>query len=195
MTKAERTKQLIIEKAAVLINKKGMAGTSVSDIMDATKLAKGGIYGNFGTKDDICIEAYTFLFDQMAAELRAAIQDQPSFKARLFAYLDHYQDNILFSDRGGCPMLNFGVEADDTNPEIKQRVASSIKFVQSRISNMVTEGVKAGEFRPGVDAVAFGIKMLTMLEGAIMIGRTINSGSQMKLVNSMLKTEIESFCL
>ena len=40
MSKAERTKQFIIEKSAPIINKKGMAGTSLSDIMEATKLAR-----------------------------------------------------------------------------------------------------------------------------------------------------------
>jgi hypothetical protein len=46
MTKAERTKKYIVEKAADLINRKGIAGTSLSDIMEATQLAKGGVYGN-----------------------------------------------------------------------------------------------------------------------------------------------------
>ena len=50
MTKGEKTRQMIIEKAAPLFNKNGYAGTSLSDIMKVTGLAKGGLYGNFKTK-------------------------------------------------------------------------------------------------------------------------------------------------
>jgi hypothetical protein len=39
VTKAEKTKELIIAKAAPLFNKKGYAGTSMSDIMNAWRKA------------------------------------------------------------------------------------------------------------------------------------------------------------
>ncbi|RZK05397.1 MAG: TetR/AcrR family transcriptional regulator, partial [Flavobacterium sp.] len=45
MSKSEQTKQFIIEKAAPIFNKKGFAGTSMNDILEATGLAKGGVYG------------------------------------------------------------------------------------------------------------------------------------------------------
>ena len=47
MGKSKETRKLIIEKAAILFNQKGFHGTSMADIMDATELTKGGIYGNF----------------------------------------------------------------------------------------------------------------------------------------------------
>ena len=47
MTKSEKTRRFIIEQSAAIFNKKGIAGTSISDLMESTKLAKGGIYGNF----------------------------------------------------------------------------------------------------------------------------------------------------
>jgi TetR/AcrR family transcriptional repressor of nem operon len=67
MTKAERTRQFIIEKAAPIFNQKGVAGTSMSDIMEATKLAKGGLYGNFESKEEICVEAYKYLTECLSA--------------------------------------------------------------------------------------------------------------------------------
>ena len=47
MTKAEKTKQYIIEKTAPVFNRKGFAGTSMNDIVEVTGLTKGSIYGNF----------------------------------------------------------------------------------------------------------------------------------------------------
>ena len=45
--RSEKTRQFIIETTASLFNKKGYAGTSMSDLTEATKLTKGSIYGNF----------------------------------------------------------------------------------------------------------------------------------------------------
>ena len=39
MSKAEKTKQMIIEQAAVIFNEKGVAGTSIDDILKASKVA------------------------------------------------------------------------------------------------------------------------------------------------------------
>ena len=50
MSKADRTKAFITEKTAAIFNKKGYAGTSLTDMTGATGLTKGSIYGNFEDK-------------------------------------------------------------------------------------------------------------------------------------------------
>jgi AcrR family transcriptional regulator len=107
MSKAERTRQFIIETSAPIINKKGMAGTSLSDIMEATKLAKGGIYGNFENKEEICTESFLYLRSQLAAKLDAAVFQGTSAKAKFTNLLEAYGDDK--NTAGGCPILNFGV--------------------------------------------------------------------------------------
>ncbi|GAB3497012.1 TetR/AcrR family transcriptional regulator [Spirosoma knui] len=193
MSKSERTRQFIIEKAAPIFNRKGMAGTSISDIMEATKLAKGGVYGNFENKDEICLEVFNYLLKRLSTEIDGYASEEVTAKGKLFALLDYYRDNLLRSDFGGCPILNFGVEADDTNPVIKQRVNQSIKAMQSRISNLIIQGIANGEFNDTFDAELFAIKMFTMLEGAILIGRIQNSNHQMSLLVDLLKTEINQY--
>jgi AcrR family transcriptional regulator len=51
MSKAKETKEKIIKQAAELFNQQGYLGSSVSDIMRATGLKKGGIYNYFQSKD------------------------------------------------------------------------------------------------------------------------------------------------
>ena len=182
MTKAERTRQFIIEKAAPIFNQKGMAGTAISDIMEATKLAKGGVYGNFESKDEICLESLNYL---------SSMEGKTSAKLKLFALLDYYKDRLLKGNSGGCPILNFGTEADDTNPVIKQRVKEAINASQKRIVDVVKEGQAAGEFKETFDAELFAVKMFTMIEGAILISRIQNSNSHMKIITDMLRSEIE----
>lgn len=64
MTKAERTKKFIIEQAAPIYNEKGVAGTNVDDVLDATKLTKGAIYSHFKNKDDLSMQVTDYLLDR-----------------------------------------------------------------------------------------------------------------------------------
>jgi TetR/AcrR family transcriptional repressor of nem operon len=182
MTKAEKTRKFIIEKAAPIFNKKGIAGTAISDIMEATKLAKGGVYGNFDSKEEICIEAFNILQAQ---------EGKITAKEKLLALVDFYTVRLFNSNRGGCPILNFGTEADDTNPLIKQKVKDAIANAQGRISKLVYEGIINGEFKKTFNAEIFAIKMFTMVEGAILISRTQGNNHQVKIIGEILIAEIE----
>ncbi len=192
MTKSERTRQFIIEQSAAIINKKGVAGTAISDLMEATKLAKGGIYGNFENKDEICVEAFDYLTGIVARGLDSAIANKQTAHEKLFALLDYYNDNLASGEAGGCPLLNFGTEADDTNPELKQRVAKGIKRSQQRMMKLIEEGQAAGEFNKRTDASLFALKMFTMIEGAIFASRVTGSKALMKSIVDMLKKEIDA---
>jgi TetR/AcrR family transcriptional regulator, transcriptional repressor for nem operon len=191
MTKAERTRQFIIEKAAPIFNKKGMAGTAISDIMEATKLAKGGVYGNFENKEEICLEAYKYLTQTLSAAIDQSLAGKTTAKDKLFALLDFYATRLIKNDRGGCPILNFGAEADDTNPLIKQKVKESISYSQNRIYKIARQGIEDGEFNATWDAQRFALKTFSMIEGAILISRVQGSNEHIKLITDMIKFEIE----
>lgn len=62
MKKSLETRSFIIKKVAPLFNKKGFAGTYLSDMNEATSLSKGSIYGNFKDKNEVAIEALKFNF-------------------------------------------------------------------------------------------------------------------------------------
>jgi len=191
MTKAERTRQFIIEKAAPIFNKKGIAGTAISDIMEATKLAKGGVYGNFENKDEICLEVYKYLTQTLSAAINQSIEGKTTAKDKLFALLDFYAERLITNDRGGCPILNFGTEVDDTNPVIKQKVKESINYSQNRIYKIVKQGIEDGEFKETFDAHQFALKTFAMVEGGILISRVQSSNEHIKLITDMIKFEIE----
>lgn len=191
MRKGEITRQFIIEKAAPIINRKGMAGTSLSDIMEATKLAKGCLYGNFDNKEEICLESFNFLAQRYASELKAHLSSYPAGKARLLAYLDFSLTGKFRDENGGCPVINFGSEADDTNPVIRERVRQTIRGVQEMLKQMITDAIGLGEFKPTVDAGLLALKVYTMLEGAVLISRIENSNSQLEQITKLIQNEIE----
>jgi TetR/AcrR family transcriptional repressor of nem operon len=193
MTKAERTRRFIIEKSAPIINRKGMAGTSLSDIMEATKLAKGGIYGNFESKDEICTEAFFYLADLLSGQLDRAISRENTAKTKFFALLDAYRSMKAYD--GGCPILNFGMEADDTHPKMKEHVRKALKSSQERIFKIVSNGIDSKEISEKINAKNFSIKVFAMIEGAILCKRLLESDEQMKVILEAVAQEFETYLL
>lgn len=191
MSKAERTRQFIIEKAAPIINRKGMAGTSISDIMEATQLAKGCLYGNFVNKDEICLESFNYLTEQYTNELDAKLNNYTNAKEKLFAYLDNFKDGKFREEHGGCPVLNFGTESDDTKPEIKERVHQVIQASQKYLENLLLMGISTGEFQSDINARQLAFKFYAMLEGTVLISRVSDDNIHLDEIIALIKEEVE----
>jgi TetR/AcrR family transcriptional repressor of nem operon len=190
MTKAERTRHFIVEKAAPLINRKGMAGTSINDIVEATRLTKGSVYGNFESKEEICLEAFDYLLKRVSADMDMAMSRAATYSDKLFALLDYYAGTLSQENSYGCPMLNFGTEADDTNPVVKQKVSKAISHTQNRFAKMIRAGIEAGEFQKSFDAESFSIKAFAMIEGGMWVARMQGNQKQMIVITDILKKEI-----
>jgi len=193
MNKAERTRRFIIEKSATIINKKGMAATSLSDIMEATKLTKGGIYGNFENKDEICKESFFYLTTSLANSLDRAVAQGRTAKEKLFNLIEAYKS--IKTEDGGCPLLNFGTESDDTNDNIKEYVKKGIRSAQKRIFNIVSDGIEDGEVRADLNARNFSIKVFAMIEGAILCSKVLETNEQMNIITDSIKVDFESYLI
>jgi TetR/AcrR family transcriptional repressor of nem operon len=190
MNKAERTRRFIIEQSAPIINKKGMAGTSLSDIMEATKLAKGGIYGNFESKDEICAASFLYLTETLSQQLDRAVLRGETAKEKFSNLLNVYKE---IKTEGGCPILNFGVEADDTHPGMKENVKKVIRASQKRFFDILAIGIADNEISSDLDPKNFSIKVFAMIEGAILCGRVLESNEQMRIVLDAIQHEFETF--
>lgn len=193
MTKAERTRQFIIEQAAPVINKKGMAGTSIADIMEATGLAKGGVYGNFESKDEICREVFSHLSQGIALQMERQALQGNNAREKLFSLFDFYVTGSF--PEGGCPILNFGTEADDTHPELRSRVADEMVSQQRRIVRLLREGVAEGVFDERMNPALFATRAFAMLEGAILMARVQGSAKPLRTIVRSLKQEVEEYCI
>ncbi len=192
MNKGERTKQMIIEKSAPLFNTKGIAATAMSDIMDVTKLSKGSLYVHFDNKDVLVEAAVDYNMNQLQKKIGASINKFQDPKDKLFAYIDAFKNPLDPPVAGGCPMLNFGMEADDQNEIILKKVANLVNKSQQLISEIIVEGIEKGVFKADWDHEEFATIMFAMLEGGIFISNTTKKIDKMSIINKNLKKMIEA---
>lgn len=195
LTKAERTKQFILETAAPLYNKKGISGVSIDDVLEATKLTKGCIYGHFQGKDDLSEQVIEYSLNSMTEKVAATVLKQTTAKGKVNAFIDFYKNPIDTYIAGGCPIFNTAVEADDNFPAIKQKVAKKLLEGQQALSDIIKQGIDDGEFSQQLDPQRFAFKLVAAIEGAIVICRTINSAQPMYDLINDLKKELDQYTL
>jgi TetR/AcrR family transcriptional regulator, transcriptional repressor for nem operon len=189
MSKADRTKQLIIEKTAPIFNKKGYAGTSLTDMTDATDLTKGSIYGNFEDKDDVALAAFDYNMDKLIGQVREQQADQRSALSKLQAFITVYRNGLQAPVlRDGCPIINMGTEADDTHPQLKEKVNAALGRWQKSISAIIQQGKMQGEFKEDINAAEFASLMIAMIEGGFTLSKISGDNSYLEQSLSQLES-------
>ncbi|MBI9076826.1 MAG: TetR/AcrR family transcriptional regulator [Desulfatibacillum sp.] len=178
LTKAERTRQFIIETAAPIFNKQGFAGTSLSDITDATGLTKGSIYGNFKNKDELALRVYDYNVSLVEQAFIDEMVGVTSSIERLMgyprAYRRLYRDLL---DKGGCPLLNTLVEADDTHEKLLKRAVDTIDRWKKTIAGIIQKGLVRGEIRTGTDPFRIAELMISLFEGGGLLAKATGDKS------------------
>jgi TetR/AcrR family transcriptional repressor of nem operon len=195
MRKAERTKQSIIEQAAPLFNQKGIAGTTIDDVLQAAKVAKGCLYSHFENKDDLSAQTADFLLAKITGSIQQAMSQATTAKGRIFAYLDYCKNPLDTTVVGGCPIFNLAVEADDNNPAVKQKVGAVLLAAQATFVSILQEGIAQGEFAPRLHAEDFAFKMFAAVEGSTVMCRVLASNQPMYRLVKTLKEELETYSL
>ncbi|WEK36320.1 MAG: TetR/AcrR family transcriptional regulator [Candidatus Pseudobacter hemicellulosilyticus] len=196
MSKAEKTRQFIIEKTAPIFNKKGFAATSLNDLTAATGLTKGSIYGNFENKDAVAQAAYRYNADQLAKAMELAISKASTPLDKLLAVTGFYrkQWKTVFIS-GGCPSLNAAAEADDTFPAMLEEVKLSFDRLAKRIAGIMEAGKKDGSFRANIKSTEYTYLFIMLIEGGILLSKTARSPKHLLLaldhVEKTVKEEIQ----
>lgn len=170
--KSDRTRRLIIEKSALLFNRKGYHGTSMSDIMEVTGLAKGGLYGHFKSKDEIVAEAFEFAFYRVMDELAIRIRSGATAIEKLDNIIDYYTDYV---DRapidGGCPILNYTGHSLDALPLLADLVGKATKSMLDSLQRILEKGIRYDQVRSDIDPAAQAEILYSRIEGALMLGK------------------------
>ncbi|PKB18791.1 TetR/AcrR family transcriptional regulator [Flavobacterium sp. 5] len=193
LTKAERTKQFILETAAPIYNQKGIAGANIDDVLEASKLTKGCLYGHFESKEDLSVQVVNYMLDYNSSKLVTAINKEKSARSKVFAFLDFYKDPLNTHIKGGCPMFNMAVESDDTFPIIKERVADVLKNGQALFVGILEKGIEDGEFSNKLQTDVYAFKAVAAVEGALVLCKTMNTAKPMQSLIKSLKEELEQF--
>ena len=191
MSKAERTKQFIIEKTAPVFNAKGFAGTSLNDMINATRLTKGSIYGNFENKDAVALAAFDYNFGCITQYIKSKMAEQNSCVKKLLVYPEIYRNyfSIPFLS-AGCPILNTAIEADDTHPLLRAKVNNAITFWKNSVERLISKGIELGEIKAETAIKEFIVILVSLIECAVMQAKVSGKSDALLITMKHLERQI-----
>lgn len=191
LSKAERTRKFIVEKTAPIFNAKGFAGTSLSDLTQATGLTKGSIYGNFENKDAVALSAFDYNFAQITSYIKERILARENAVERLLVYPEVYRNFLKIPFlKPGCPILNTSTEADDTHPELREKAAGALLFWKKAIENQIKRGIERKEIKKETNPTQFAVIMMSLIEGAIMQAKVTGKATELSMAMDFLENLI-----
>lgn len=190
-----KTKNKIIETAASIYNQKGYNGMSISDIMEATNLQKGGIYRHFDNKDDLALQIFDYSYQVVSTFMAQAIAAESNAIDKLVALIDCFHELIKpdATIKGGCVVMNTAIENDDGNPALRERAQNAMLRWQSLIKTILSDGIQSGEISPTIDQEAIATVLISTLEGGVMLSRLFDNPAYVAqtrrfLVNYLIDT-------
>lgn len=192
MRKGEQTRQEIIRKAAPLFNRKGFEGASLSDLMRATGLEKGGIYRHFSSKEELAAEAFDYAWD-VARSLRLQDTDEISNTVdRLRQVIRNFRDRREGLVPGGCPLLNAAIDSDNGNEHVRERVKRALRGWLDYAEGLLVEGQARGEVSATVNPRETATLIVSTLEGAVMICRVQKNDDALNVAIRHLEEYLEA---
>ncbi|HEY5916039.1 MAG TPA: TetR/AcrR family transcriptional regulator [Chryseolinea sp.] len=191
MRNPEATKETILKKSGVLFNTQGYKSTSISEITDATGFTKGAIYRHFENKDELEIETLKYLSSLMFEKLRGRIREEATTGDKLrsvFHFFESYISNPPL--KGGCPLLNVAIEADDSNPALQKAALKILSSLREAIVTMLANGIKYKQIKAGIDKEYYATLIIAGLEGAIMMSKLSGNDDDIKRMIKHLDKQV-----
>jgi AcrR family transcriptional regulator len=152
----------MIERAVVLLAKKGLQGASFSQILEESGAPRGSLYHHFpGGKNELVAEAISLAGEQAIAVLdRLAGQPATDIAATFIGLWRLVLTRSDFS--AGCAVMAVTVAADA--PELRERTAAVFRRWQARLGALLEEGgVARGK------GMALATTLISSCEGAVVI--------------------------
>jgi AcrR family transcriptional regulator len=159
-------------------------------------LTKGSIYGNFGNKDDVAVAGYLYQIEKLNQRFIDYLSPKKTMIAKLLGVTEYYRENWKnICERGGCPMLNAAVEADDNFPVLKKHVQQSIDNWAKSLARVIEKGIEKGEIKNKVVPLDYGYTIISMLEGGILLTKIMNNQKHihqaLDRIVTMIQTELK----
>ena len=175
MTKGERTRFEIIQKAAPIFNQKGFEGTSLSDLMRVTGLQKGGIYRHFSGKQELARAAFDYSWECAVRGRLEGVAEVENNVDRLKHMIHNFIELRSELVPGGCPLMNTAIESDDGNPVLRARAQKALQSWTNRLSKIIREGIAHRRINSSIHPQTLSHLIIATLEGALLISRLQNN--------------------
>lgn len=192
MRNPDITKERILTKSGILFNTQGYKATSISDITTATGFSKGAIYRHFKSKAALEKDTLFHLSLLMFEKLQSRIKCESTAGNKLRAIIIYFESYILSPPfKGGCPLMNAAIEADDSNPTLRKEAIKILDVLRDSVIHILKNGIRYKQIKKDTDLEFYATVIIASLEGAIMMSKLRGDNQDIKRVIKHLEAQLK----
>jgi len=168
MKKGTQTRNNIISQSLQLFSVKGYYNTSINDILEATRLTKGGLYGHFRSKEDIWYAVYEEAVKIWHSKVLNDAQSIPDPLERLERTIANDMREYLGSDvfDGGCFFFNMLGELSGQSSTMTRHILRGFVQFAQLLELWLREAADKGLLKTGLDFKGIANFIVITLNGA-----------------------------
>jgi AcrR family transcriptional regulator len=149
----------------------GYAATSVAELTAATGLGKGSLYGAFGDKHQLYLDAFDTYCDRAVAGLREALEAPPW---KLTLQLRKTMQAAAEPDAQGrpCMLAQASAELGSSDPAVAERAGRAFAQIREAFEDTIRKLQQVGQLDPAADAVELAEYLLVVQRGMEALSNT-----------------------
>jgi len=184
-TKGERTRERILDVAYESIVQKGFAATSIEELVEAAGITKSGFFYHFRDKNDMARQLFErFLAEDEAivdtlADRARELSDDPLQSLLIFLNLYAQLMDDMETLHPGCMVASVAYQERMFDADLKQMNVDYILRMRRRFHDWIS--AVADRYPPAdeIDVEALADNLTTIIEGAIILSRSLKDQSLM----------------
>ena len=152
---------------------RGYEATSIQDLVEATGVNRGSIYGTFGDKKGLFLAALDHYLETVAKSLMAELSDPDPRRAieRMFDSLIRRTSDPRFPR--GCLITNTSLECPTVGDDIARKIAERLGQQETAIYGVLRKAQAEGALSSAHDARALARFFLGVAWGINAVNRTV----------------------
>jgi TetR/AcrR family transcriptional repressor of nem operon len=187
------TRDRIVAGAAALIYERGVASTSLDDIMAATSTSKSQLYHYFADKDALVLEVIRRQLDQITSAQETQLR-----QLRTWAGLRRWRDHLVKGTRatggvGGCPLGSLASELADRSESAREVLAACFAQWEGHLVDGFTAMREGGLISHEADPVELAVTVMAALQGGLLLAQTTRDARPLELALDMAIAHVERY--
>ncbi|MFZ2225491.1 MAG: TetR/AcrR family transcriptional regulator [Candidatus Deferrimicrobium sp.] len=162
------TRRDVIERSLQIFSVKGYYNTSVSDIMAATGLTKGGLYSHFDSKEAVWNASYERAVEIWKGIVFKGVRKVSDPLDRIGKTIENDLRDYCCGEvfEGGCFFFNSLVELSGQSPAMSGRIVEGFMQFSDLLASWLEEAKSEGMLKPGVRKMEVADFIVTSINGA-----------------------------
>jgi AcrR family transcriptional regulator len=174
------SRERIVQSAAELFAERGVAGTSLDDVLAAAGAGKGQLYHYFSGRDELVAAAVAHRCTEVLAGLTQSLGSVTSL-AQLEQALAGFAAGFEQMGLPGCPIGTLASEVAGRNEEARMRVAAGFDGWERLLADALEKMRDRGELRAAASPAQLATALLASIEGGLLLSHTRKDAASLRV--------------